>query len=110
MPRNRLASCRTCSNDTANLLRRAGRFAVGIVGVGGKTEADRALVGLFGRGIELCQAGQIANDQRQDSGGQRVESAEMAHRALLQDAADAIDHVVRGQSGGLVDDEDGVHE
>jgi hypothetical protein len=28
---------------------------------------------------------------------------------LLQNAPDAVDHVVRGQSGGFVDDEDTIH-
>ena len=45
-----------------------------------------------------------------NAGGHGVERAEVADGALLQDAARAVDHVVRGESGGLVDDEDAIHE
>ena len=38
-------------------LRFAESFAIGIVGVGGEAEADHALVGFFGCGVELRQAG-----------------------------------------------------
>jgi hypothetical protein len=34
----------------------------------------------------------------------------MADGALAEDAAHAIDHIVRGPSGGLVDDDDAIHE
>jgi hypothetical protein len=34
----------------------------------------------------------------------------MAYRALLENAAHAIDHVVRGPPSGLVDDDDAIHE
>src|SRR5439155_207385 len=33
----------------------------------------------------------------------------MTNRTLLVNAAHAVDHVVRGQTGGLIDDQDSVH-
>ena len=84
-------------------------FAVGVVGIGGEAEADHAFVSFLGRGVELGQAGEASGDEREDAGGQRVESAEMADGALLQNAAHAVDHVVRGPTGGLVDDDEAIH-
>jgi len=72
--------------------------------------ADHAFVGLLGGGVELREAGEAARYKRQDAGGQRVERPEMTDRALSEDAANAVDYVVRGQSRGLIDDEDAVHE
>ena len=37
----------------------------------------------------------IAEDNRQDSGGRGVKGSEMTDRALPENSADAIDHVVR---------------
>jgi hypothetical protein len=34
----------------------------------------------------------------------------MSDGALAENATSAVDHVVGGESGGLVDDEDGIHE
>jgi hypothetical protein len=34
----------------------------------------------------------------------------MSDGAFAENAAGAVDHVVGGQSGGLIDDENGVHE
>ena len=83
--------------------------AFSIVGVGGETEADGAFVGLFRGGVELGQAGEVAGDERKDTGGHGVEGAEVADGAFVKNAARAVNAVVRGESGGLVDDEDGVH-
>jgi hypothetical protein len=33
----------------------------------------------------------------------------MSDRALVEDTADPIDHVVRGHPGRLIDDEDSIH-
>ena len=50
-----------------------GGFAFGVVGVGGESEADRAFVGLLRRRIKLRQTSQAPGDQRQDTGGKRIE-------------------------------------
>jgi hypothetical protein len=84
-------------------LRRSGGLAFGVVGVGGETEADDALVRLFRGGVELRQTGEIADYERENAGGEGVEGAEMADGALLQDAAYAVDDVVGGEACGLID-------
>src|ERR1051326_853220 len=91
------------------ILRRACGLAFGVVGIGGKTKTNGALVGLLGGVVELGEASEAAHDQRKDAGGHGIEGAEMADGALIQDAADTVDDVVRSESGGLVDDENGVH-
>ncbi len=83
---------------------------IGVVGVGGEAEADHAFVGFLGRGVELGQTGEAAGDEREHSGGEWIECAEVADGALAQNAAHAVDHVVGGPSGGLVDDDDAIHE
>jgi hypothetical protein len=59
--------------------------------------------------VELRQARQIAKYNRQDSGGRGVKGAEMTDRALAENSADAIDHVVRRQAGRFIDDYDTIH-
>ena len=86
------------------------RFAVGVVGVSGEAETDGAFVGFFGVHVELGEASEAAGDEREDAGGERVEGAEVSDGALAEDAAHAVDDVVRRPSGGLVDDEDAIHE
>jgi hypothetical protein len=54
---------------------------------------------------EACKASQ---NEREDSGGHGIEGSEVAYAALSGDATDAIDDIVRGESGGFVEDEDGV--
>ncbi len=83
--------------------------AFGIVGVGGEAEADRAFVGFFRGRVELRQAGEVAGHERENAGGHGVQGTEVSDRAFAKNAAGAVDHIVRGASGGLVDDEDGVH-
>jgi hypothetical protein len=61
-------------------------------------------------GVELRQPREVAEDNRQDPGGRGVESSEMADRALTENSAHAIDHVVRRQVGRLIDDYYTVHE
>src|SRR2546430_17152843 len=90
-------------------MRWAGRLAFGVIGIGGEAKADYSLVDLFGAGIKLRQAGEIAQDQRQNTGGRRVQCAQVTDRALLENAAHTIHHIMRGQTGGLVDYPDSVH-
>ncbi len=87
----------------------AGRGAIGVVGVGGEAEADHAFVGFFGSGVELSKTGETADDERKHAGGERIESTEMADGTLAQDVAHAVDHIVGGPAGGLIDDDDAIH-
>ena len=84
-------------------------FAIGVVGVGGEAKADHAFVGFFRTDVKLRQAGETAGHEREYAGGQRIERTEMADGALLKDAAHSRDDIVRGPSGGLVDDDDAIH-
>lgn len=85
-------------------------FTVGVVGVGGEAEADNAFVGFFRGDVKLGKAGERSGDERKDAGGKGIEGAEMSDGTLLKNPAHAVDHVVRGPSGGLVDYDDAVHE
>jgi hypothetical protein len=60
-------------------------------------------------GVELRQAREVAEDNRQDSGGRGVEGSEMADRALTENSAHTIDHVVRREAGRLIDDYNTIH-
>ena len=86
------------------------RITLRVVGVGGETEPNRSLVTLLRARVELRQAGEVAEHQRQHSGGQRIERAQVPYRTLRDDAAHAVDHVVRGQPRRFIDDEHAVHE
>ena len=88
----------------AHVLQRRGGLALGVVGVGGEAEANHAFVSLLGMDVELRQAREVAEDNRQNSGGRGVEGSEMADRALPENSAHAIDHVVRSQAGRFIDD------
>jgi hypothetical protein len=59
--------------------------------------------------VELGQAREVAEHKRQDSGGRWVKGSEMADRALTENSAHAIDHVVRREAGRFIDDYDTVH-
>ena len=108
-PRKRAARDSSSRRDQSDLLRLGCAIAFGVVGVGGEAEADGAFVGFFRGSVELREPGEIAGDERKDAGGHGIEGAEVADGAFVENAAGAVDHVVRGESGGLVDDEDGVH-
>ena len=108
-PRKRAARDSTSVAIRVTCLRLGGGIAFGVVGVGGEAEADRAFVGFFRGSVELRETREIAGDERKDAGGHGIEGAEVADGTFAENAAGAVDHVVRGKSGGLVDDEDGVH-
>ena len=93
----------------SDTLGRAARFPFCIVGIGSESEADHAFITFFRRAVKLGETRMVADHDGQDSGGQRIERAQMPDRALAQNAAHAIDHIMRGQSGGLIDDENTVH-
>src|SRR3989449_3403777 len=87
--------------------RRLGEHAAGeIVRVGGDAEADGrdvflVLVHQIGR-----ELGGLADEQRQDAGGRRVEGAGVADAPHAEPLARERDGVERRRAGGLVDDED----
>ena len=84
--------------------------AVGVIGIGGEAEADDAFVSFFGGDVELGETSERSGDEGENAGGEGIEGAEMSDGALLQNAAHAVDDVVRGPSGGLVDYDDTIHE
>ena len=92
-----------------DLLRGAGGRALGVVGVGGESEADGAFVDFFGVRVELGEAGEVSDYEGKNACGHGVEGTEMSDGTLVEDAADAIDDVVRSEAGGLVENEDAVH-
>src|SRR5207245_7192282 len=92
-----------------NGLGRGGWVAVCIVSIGREAKTDRAFVHFLGCGVKLRQASEIPNDQWQYAGGERVERPEMADGTLSQNAAHAINHVVRGQASGFIDNQDAIH-
>ena len=83
-------------------LRRGGRRALGVEGVGGEAEADDACVAFFRGGEELRQARVPAEQQREHARRHGIERAEMADGALAGSAAHDVHHVMRGQPGGLI--------
>ena len=95
--------------DQSDRLRLSCGIAFGVVGVSGEAEADSAFVGFFLGSVELREPREISGDKRKDAGRHRIEGAQVADGTFAENAAGAVDHVVRGKSGGLVDDEDGVH-
>ncbi len=80
-------------------LRRGCGCAVSIEGVGGKAEADGALVGFIGRREELRKARVLAKQQREHAGSHGIKRAEMADGAFAGGAAHNVDDVVRGDAG-----------
>src|SRR3989442_12563672 len=90
-------------------MRWAGRLAFGVIGIGGEAKADYSLVDLFGAGIKLRQAGEIAQDQGQYTGSRGIQCSQVTNRPLLKNPARAIDHIVRSQTSGLIDEDDSVH-
>ncbi len=80
----------------------------GVLGCG-EAEANYAFVSLLGMGVELRQARQVTEDNRQDACGRGVEGSEMADRTLPKNSAHAIDHVVRREPWRFIDDYDTIH-
>ena len=77
-----------------------------IVGDGGLTQDEGAVVILIGRGQVSQQARRLADSEHEDPGGIRVERARMPDLAGAQRAPCAAHHAVGGDAGGLVDDQD----
>ena len=70
---------------------------------------DDAFVNLVVAGVKLRQARGAADHQRENTGGSRIERAQVPDLARAGETAHFIDHVVRGPFARLVDYNDSVH-
>ncbi len=84
------------------------RFAIRIVGIGGKAETHRAGIALAAAGIESRQPRGAAERQHQHARGQRIERAKVPDLPESDQAAHGFDHVVRGFSARLIHHEHSV--
>jgi hypothetical protein len=84
------------------------RGAFGIVGVRGIAEAKARGVAFAASGIEAHQAGGFAEEQDENAGGKRIESAEVADLPEARKMADGVDDVVGSSALRFVDDERAV--
>src|SRR5712691_9447912 len=82
----------------------SGGLSGGIIGIGGKTQADFTLVLLLAMQIKLCQPRHPAQQHGQNSGRHGVECAQVANRALTRDASQPVDGVMRGHTSRFVED------
>ena len=85
------------------------RFAGLIVSRGGPAEADGGVVNLVAMEIELRQACGATDNQRQNTGGDGIERAQVPNFFSSGNAAEASDNVVRSPAGRFVDYDDTVH-
>ena len=85
------------------------RFAFRIVSVGGKSKADHAFVALFRTQIKPRQARHVSHNERQHSRCHGIEGTEVTDIALVEDPANAGDHVVRGNPRRFIDYKDTIH-
>ena len=83
-------------------------FAGGVLGVSGFAELQGALVLLVLGHEEVLDAGGLADDEHEESGGDGVEGATVADFALVKAAANKIDDVMGGFSGWFVDQQETV--
>jgi len=61
-------------------------------------------------GVELRQPREIAEDNRQNSGGGRIERAEVSDGALTKMRRTRLTTSCESEPGGLVDDDYAIHE
>ena len=92
-----------------DVLERRGRLSVGVIGVGGKAEANHTFVSLLRVVVELRQTGQVADYDGQNSGGGGVEGTEMSDGTLSKNSAHTIDYIVGGEACRFIDDYDAIH-
>ena len=84
------------------------RFPFGVVGIGGKAESETGGVTFAAAGIELHEASGFAEQQNQDTLGERIEGAQMADLAEAGEVADRVHDVVGGFALRLVDDQSAI--
>ncbi len=73
-----------------------------VLGIGLQAETADQTVFLFFCGQKFGQLGRIPQAQRKHTGGNRIEGPGMANLALPCGTADQIDHIMGGQSFGLI--------
>ena len=83
-------------------------FAGGVLGVGGFTEFERSLVLLVLGHEKVLDPGGTANHQHEQTGGNGIEGAAMAHLALTKPAADEVNDIVGGAPRRFVNQEEAV--
>ena len=88
---------------------RVERFAVGVMGVGGKPEADGAGVAFAAAAIKPCEACGATQSQNQDARCKRVKRAEMANLPKANQAPNGFDDIVRSFPARFIDHEDSVN-
>ena len=84
------------------------RLAFGIVSVGGEAKTEAGGVAFAAARIKLDEASGFAEEENEDTGGERIERAEMADLTEAGEVADCVNNVVRSFALGLVDDESAV--
>src|SRR5579871_639640 len=98
------------------LARKTGRQGFGnrgtlpVIGVGGESETDARVVGLFGWPEKLSEARSAADEKRKNSGGHGIERAEVADFASAGQSAQPVHDIVRCHAGRLIDDDCSIHD
>ena len=83
-------------------------LAFGIVGVGGLAQHDLGVVGLGRAEQQAGNLGRLAEAQRQQAGGQRVETAGMAALFGTEQATSHLQGGVGTHAGRLVEQQDAI--
>ena len=78
-------------------------FSCGVLGVGGFPEFKGSLVLLVFGHQEILNASSPTDDEHEEPGRDGIESAAVADLSLIEAAADKIDDIVRGSTGGFID-------
>ncbi len=95
-----------------NIQRRRGvrplRLAIGIVRIRREPEPEARLIPLAAPGIELHQPRRSAKQQHKNTGGQRIERAQVPDLPEARQMTHRINNVVRRLSFRLIDDERAV--
>lgn len=83
-------------------------LAFGIVGIGGLAEHDLGIVGLGRPQQQASDLGRLAEAQRQQAGGERVEAAGVAALLGTEQAARHLQGGVGAHAGRLVEQQDAI--
>ncbi len=83
-------------------------LAFGIIGIGGLSELDLGVIGLGRAQQKAGDLGRLAEAQRQQAGGQRVEAAGMATLLGTEQAAGHLQGGVGAHAGRLVEQQDAI--
>ena len=94
--------------DPANPKNRRLRCSLLVERIGSRSQLQICQIALGLIGQKPGQLGRLPQSQRQQAGRHRIESATMPDPALAGDPPHLVDHIERGHSGGLVDQEPGA--